>query len=122
MITVNPNRTETLINALTNLWEASVRSTHHFLTEEDIQRLTPFVKAGLSGIETLVIVSDDTTPVAFTGIERDKLEMLFVSPECFRKGIGKKLAEFAIAQYGVRYVDVNEQNPQAIEFYHHMRM
>lgn len=53
MVTINPNRIDTLIDALTTLWEASVRSTHHFLTEDDIQKLTLFVKTGLSGVETL---------------------------------------------------------------------
>lgn len=30
------------------------------------------------------------------------------------------MTELAISQYGVRYVDVNEQNPQAIGFYEHI--
>lgn len=120
MITINPDRTDILIDALTTLWKASVRATHHFLTEEDIQRITPFVKKGLSGLETLVVAEDNHTPVAFMCIEADKIEMLFASPDCFGKGIGKKLVELAIAQYGVRYVDVNEQNSQAAGFYRHI--
>ncbi len=55
MVTINPDRTDTLINALTTLREASVRSTHHFLTEDDIQQLTQFVKTGLFVIETLIV-------------------------------------------------------------------
>lgn len=120
MILINPDRTPALIDALTALWEASVRATHHFLTEDDIHRLTPFVKAGLSGIETLVIVNDHSEPVAFIGMEADKIEMLFVSPDYFGKGIGRELATLAIAKYKVQYVDVNEQNPQAAGFYRHM--
>lgn len=120
MITTNPDRTNILIDALTTLWEASVRATHHFLTEEDIQKITPFVKKGLSAVETLVIAYDNHRPVAFMGIDTDKIEMLFVSPGCLGKGIGKKLVELGITQYGVRYVDVNEQNPQAAGFYRHI--
>lgn len=120
MITTNPDRTDILIDALTTLWEASVRATHHFLTEEDIQKITPFVKKGLSGVETLVVAYDNDRLVAFMGIDTDKIEMLFVSPDCLGKGIGKELAELGIAQYGVRYVDVNEQNPQAAGFYRHI--
>lgn len=120
MIIVNPDRTHTLIEELTTLWEASVRATHHFLTEEDIQKITPFVKKGLSGVETLVVAYDNQRPVAFMGIDTDKIEMLFVSPDCLGKGIGKELAELGIAQYRVRYVDVNEQNPQAAGFYRHI--
>lgn len=120
MIIVNPDRIHTLIEELTILWEASVRATHHFLTEDDIQKLIPFVKTGLSGVETLVVAYDNHRPVAFMGIDADKIEMLFVSPDCLSKGIGKGLAELGIAQYGVRYVDVNEQNPQATGFYRHI--
>lgn len=120
MITTNPDRTEILIDALTVVWEASVRATHHFLAEGDIQKLTPFVEMGLSGIETLVVVSDDTVPVAFMGIEADKIEMLFVAPDYLGKGIGKELVTLAIKQCGVEYVDVNEQNSQALGFYRYM--
>lgn len=120
MITINPDRTHTLIHALTTLWEASVRATHHFLTEEDILKLVPFIKKGLSDIETLVVVHNNHTPVAFMGIEADKIGMLFVSPDYFGKRIGRELVELGIMQYGVRYVDVNEQNPQAAGFYRHI--
>lgn len=54
------------------------------------------------------------------GIEADKIEMLFVSPRYFGNGTGRKLVELAVSQYGVRYVDVNEQNPQAAGFYRHI--
>lgn len=120
-LTINPHRTDTLIEYLTTVWETSVRATHHFLTENDIQKLVPFVKIGLLGIETLIIASDENNkPIAFMGIEANKIEMLFVSSNYFGKGIGRELAEIAISQYGVQYVDVNEQNPQAIGFYEHI--
>ena len=119
MVTINPDRTDKLIDALTKLWEASVRSTHHFLTEDDIQKLTLFVKTGLSGIETLVVASENHNPIAFMGIEARKVEMLFVSPDYFGKGVGRQMAELAISQYEVQYVDVNEQNPKALAFYLH---
>lgn len=120
MIIINPDRTDTLIETLTALWDSSVRATHHFLTEDDIQKLIPFVKTGLSDITTLVVVNDNHVPVAFMGIDRNKIGMLFVSPDYFGKGIGRELAELGMARYGVRYVDVNEQNPQAAGFYRHL--
>lgn len=120
MIIENPDRTDTLIDTLTTLWEASVRATHHFLTEDDIQKLTPFVKMGLSGIEILIVARDNQEQIAFMGIEAGKIEMLFVSPDYFGKGVGRQLAELGISQYEVQYVDVNEQNPQAIGFYEHI--
>jgi len=120
MIIANPDRTDSLIDALTTLWEASVRATHHFLTENDIQKLTPFVKTGLSAIETLIVANDNQIPIAFMGIEAGKIEMLFLSPNYFAKGIGRELAELGISGYGVRYVDVNEQNTKAEGFYRHI--
>ena len=120
MIIINPDRTNVLIDALITIWEASVRATHHFLSEDDIQKLTPFVKMGLSGVETLVVARDNENPTAFLGIEASKIEMLFVSPDYFGKGFGRELAKLGISQYCVRYVDVNEQNLQAIGFYEHI--
>lgn len=83
----NLDRTDKLIDALTKLWEASVRSTHHFLTEDDIQKLTLFVKTGLSGIETLVVASENHNPIAFMGIEAGKIEMLLYRPITSAKGL-----------------------------------
>lgn len=120
MIAINPDRTDILINALTDLWGASVRTTHHFLTEEDVQKLIPLVTMRLSDIETLIVAYDEDKPTAFMGIDGGKIEMLFVAPDYFGKGIGKTLVTLGITQYGVRYVDVNEQNPEAAGFYCHI--
>ncbi len=54
------------------------------------------------------------------GIHDSKIEMLFVSNDSRGNGIGKKLIEYAIEVLNVNYVDVNEQNPQAVGFYKHM--
>ena len=57
---------------------------------------------------------------AFMGVHDFKIEMLFVSNESRGNGIGKRLVEYAIEVLNVNYVDVNEQNPQAVGFYKHM--
>lgn len=72
-IIVTSDRTDALIDALTTLWEASVRATHHFLTEEDIQKLIPFVKMGVSGIETFIVAYDEQKLIAFMGVESGKM-------------------------------------------------
>lgn len=46
--------------------------------------------------------------------------MLFISPEERGKGIGKKLIDYGILNYGINEVTVNEQNPQAVGFYNHI--
>ena len=59
-------------------------------------------------------------PIAFAGIEHQKLEMLFVAPGYQGKGIGNKLLQFAIENYSINELTVNEQNPTAEKFYEHM--
>ena len=54
------------------------------------------------------------------GIENNRLEMLFVSPEERNKGIGKQLIQYGIQNYKISEVTVNEQNPQTTGFYKHL--
>lgn len=113
-------RTDDLVNVLVGLWDKSVRASHHFLAEVDIRHLTPFVGEAIRGVETLLVMYRGNRPLAFMGVENRKIEMLFVAPGCFGNGFGKQLVRIAIEQYGVCYVDVNEQNPQAEGFYRHL--
>ena len=54
------------------------------------------------------------------GIQERKIEMLFLHPDHFRKGLGKELVQRAFRELKVEYVDVNEQNPDAARFYERM--
>lgn len=114
------NRNSKLINVLLDVWQASVRASHHFLTEADIRTLTPQAVEALLQIETLWIVEDDLRPVGFMGVQEHKIEMLFLHPDYFRKGVGKELVQRAFRELVVEYVDVNEQNPDAARFYERM--
>lgn len=114
------NRDSKLINALLDVWQASVCASHHFLTEADIRTLTPQAEEALLQIETLWIVEDDLRPVGFMGVQEHKIEMLFLHPDYFRKGVGKELVQRAFRELAVEYVDVNEQNPDAARFYERM--
>lgn len=102
------------------VWESSVRATHDFLIEKDIESLKPLVKIGLTQVETMVCVKDDNMIKAFMGIDKDKIEMLFIKGEYRSNGIGKKLILYAINKYNIKYVDVNEQNKKAVGFYTHL--
>ena len=42
--TISPEESEKLKDELAEVWEASVRSTHHFLTEKDILFYKPLVR------------------------------------------------------------------------------
>lgn len=104
-----------------NTWESSVRATHNFLSEEDIISIKPQVIEGAKYVSKLLCVRDKKDMIkAFMGIHDSKIEMLFVSNDSRGNGIGKKLVEYAIEVLNANYVDVNEQNPQALGFYKHM--
>ena len=114
------NRNSKLINGLLDVWLASVRASHHFLSEADIRTLTPQAEGALRQIETLWIIQDGLLPIGFMGIQERKIEMLFLHPDHFRKGLGKELVQRAFRELKVEYVDVNEQNPDAARFYERM--
>ena len=93
-------RPQSLIDALMDIWEKSVRATHSFLPESEILNIKEnFLPDALKNISHLIIVQDNDKPAAFMGIEGQKLEMLFVTPEKRGKGIGKKLIEYGIKNF-----------------------
>lgn len=104
---------------LIQLWEASVRSTHHFLTEDDIQYYKPLIRNEYFRAVELYIIRDRKTEqiTAFMGLSDELIEMLFVHPAQQGKGLGKTLLEYAIREKKMQKVDVNEQNTQALHFY-----
>lgn len=120
-ITEAPRRTAALLRRLLEVWENSVRATHLFLSDDDINRIRDDVSRALHGIAHLIIAKDAADrPVAFMGIEDGTLEMLFISPEERGKGLGKRLIHYGRETHAVARVTVNEQNPQARGFYEHM--
>ena len=109
-----------IINQIIGLWKDSVVATHHFLSNDDILKLVPFVEQGVQEVEFFLLSYSDGILSAFIGIHDQKIEMLFVAPSCFKKGIGKTLITTAINEYDAIYVDVNEQNTGALNFYEHL--
>jgi len=104
--------------ALLDVWLRSVRATHTFLTEDDIQAMLPQVRdAALPALELWVACDGAGRPIGFAGLCDAKLEALFLAPECRRQGIGRALIEHARLLKGPLTVDVNEQNPEAVAFY-----
>lgn len=115
------SRTPELVSSLLAVWEGSVRATHLFLSESEIEKIKEYVPQALSGVKHLVIATNELKqPVALTGVANESLEILFVSPDERGRGIGKKLINYGIENYGVKELAVNEQNPQARGFYEHM--
>lgn len=103
------------------VWEDSVRATHTFLTEADIQSLKPLVVEHCLKHMTLFCVRDETeSVVGFLGVDEPKIEALFVDPRWMGQGIGRAMVEYAIHDLQAQLVDVNEQNDQALGFYLHL--
>ena len=113
------NRNEELINQLVELWEKSAKATHLFLTTDGIAEIKEYVPQAIQSVETLVVATDDG-PVAFMGVENNRLEMLFVHPDYTGNGIGKNLILYGIEKFCINEVTVNEQNPKAVGFYEHI--
>ena len=104
-----------------NVWENSVRATHDFITDEDIEFFKPIIIEQAFPAVTLKCVKDEKGFIlGFIGIHDLKVEMLFVLDRCRGKGIGKFLLQYAIDNFDADSVDVNEQNPLAIGFYKNM--
>ena len=103
---------------LLTVWEASVRSTHHFLTEENIQFYKPLVRNQyFQAVELYIIRNREGKIAAFMGLSDELIEMLFVHPDEQGKGYGRRLLEYATRRKQINKVDVNEQNDKALGFY-----
>ncbi|MGH8080463.1 MAG: acetyltransferase [Lysobacter sp.] len=103
---------------LLDIWQRSVRATHDFLSEADIDALLPQVRdVYLDAVEVWVFDDAVGSPVGFIGLSDAQVEMLFLDPDRRGQGIGTRLLDHARALRGALTVDVNEQNPQAHGFY-----
>lgn len=115
------DRTSFLIEQLLNIWEASVRTTHLFLSDAEVKQIKSYVPQALEGVAHLIIAETENGELlGFMGIETQRLEMLFLSPTEQGKGLGRQLLQYGIQNYGVKELTVNEQNPQAVGFYEHL--
>lgn len=115
-----------VLDELIRVWEEAVRSSHHFLTEADIDFYRPRVRDIYFPAVELYVIRDECVSdahgaeggiVAFMGLSDDMVEMLFVLPSCQGKGYGSALLRYAWEEKHIRKVDVNEDNAEAFRFY-----
>ncbi len=110
-----------LIENLLDVWENSVKATHLFLSDDEINNIRQYVPQALKGVPVLVIEENENgNLVGFMGIADKMLEMLFILNECRGQGIGKQLLQYGIENYLINELAVNEQNPLAKGFYEHL--
>ena len=115
------NRTSILINQLLEVWENSVKATHLFLSNEEIENIKKYVPQAISEISHLIIVENDNNiPIGFMGIENQKLEMLFITNNERGKGFGKQLINYGIENYNGDELAVSEHNLNSKKFYEHI--
>ena len=106
---------------IVSVWEASVRASHDFLSEADIQFFKPLILNEFLPTVDLIGMKDQAERIiGFVGVAKGNIEMLLVHPDFHGKSVGKQLLLYAIKQMGANRVDVNEQNPKALGFYVYM--
>ncbi|MGY3778519.1 GNAT family N-acetyltransferase [Isobaculum melis] len=101
---------------LIQLWEGSVRKTHHFLSEADIMEIKAVLPSYFDAIHVVVAIVNNQI-IGFAGEQQKKLEMLFIADNAIGKGYGGQLFAKMVQQYHICLIDVNEDNQQAKEFY-----
>ena len=107
-------RNPILIESLLDIWESSVKATHLFLSDDEINNIKQYVPQVLNDVPVLVVIENENrNPVGFMGVADKMLEMLFISNESRGRGIGKQLLQYGIENYSIDELAVNEQNPFA---------
>ena len=102
---------------LIDIWERSVRATHNFLPDAEIDNLKPLILNEYFHFVLLHKYVQHGQIVGFIDTSNDTIEMLFINPDFRGKGVGRVLTNFAVKDLKIKKVDVNEQNFQAIGFY-----
>lgn len=106
---------------LADIWRASVRATHDFLSEADFHAIDTLVaERYLPATRVWVALDEQERARGFLGLSGAHVDALFVDPACRAQGLGRRLLAHAASLAGRLTVDVNEQNLQAVGFYRHM--
>ena len=101
---------------LAGIWERSVMATHDFLQNDDFTEIKAALIPDYFPNVDLYAVADNSVYAGFIGLSPDSIEMLFIDSDRRGQGYGTLLIEYA-KQRGATKVDVNEQNPSALNFY-----
>lgn len=104
---------------LIDIWERSVIKTHDFLSKEDYELIRSKLPEYFSDVDVYEYRKYGKI-LAFMGVSGNKMGMLFCDPDYFRQGIGTSMVNYAVQFLHIKYIDVNEQNQNAIEFYKSM--
>ena len=103
--------------ALVALWRRSVEASHAFLAPRDVDGIEDEVRQGLTAVPELWLAEAEGAPAGFLGCTGRHVDMLFVAPEHFRRGVGSLLLGHARRLHGPLGLSVNEANAAALAFY-----
>ncbi len=110
--------------ALRDLWRRSVAATHDFVAPEDLEAIEQaLIPCYFPAMQHIWMTTDaDGQPLGFAGSRERQIEMLFVDPPAFRRGVGAALLRHALAHLpppddAPARLDVNEANAAALRFY-----
>ncbi|WP_201288911.1 GNAT family N-acetyltransferase [Erysipelothrix anatis] len=107
---------EVEITMLVDIWERAVYETHDFLQVGDFRKYKTMIPTYFEHTDVVLGAYEGHQCVGFAARKGENLDMLFVDPIYFGKGIGKQLLK-AMEALGVKTLDVNEENPSAYAFY-----
>ncbi len=119
MNTIRPS-TPSDAAVLADIWRASVRATHDFLSQEHFTEIEALVAHHYLPHAPLWVIEVDGSPAGFMGLTGAHVDALFIDPRRRAQGLGRAMIAHAEALEGRLTVDVNEQNPQAVGFYERM--
>ena len=101
---------------LARIWERSVMATHNFPRVEDFNEIKAALISDYFPNVNLYVIANNGVYAGFVGLSPDTIEMLFIDSDLRGHGYGFALVEFAKRE-GATKVDVNKQNPSALNFY-----
>lgn len=105
---------------LLDLWENSVRHSHKFLTEKDLEYFNKPNLIDLFHQYRIKAAYIDQEIIGFIATSNRNIELLFIHPSFTGQGIGRRLCEEVLKDGSVKNVEVNSQNINAIRFYNRL--
>jgi putative acetyltransferase len=95
---------------LLKVWESSVRASHHFLKEDEIEFLKKLIQEKNVFDHLNIQVARDQTKniLGIMGVVASSLEMLFVEGNSIGKGIGKILMLKFYEYFGFKVISRSE--------------
>lgn len=104
-------------DALTDVWQRAVTTTHTFLTDDDVAAMRPHVRDGLLPSMDVWAVEDEGGLVAFVGAHDDHVRLLYVEPAWHGHGLGTRLLDVAQGGRPSLRVSVYARNTRGLAFY-----